>query len=142
MLLSPLSTVGLHVLGQPGVLAGVASGRDDLEAWEVVIPAVSVRLGRLGIWKVAVNEVQARAVALRCQLDLDRRRAGRHAFLVVPAPGEDEPAGRVELDVLTARGVARNDLAEIDAAGSGVEVGVHALPARELLRVDEELPDG
>jgi hypothetical protein len=48
---------------------------------------------------------------------------------------------RGELDVLAARRVSRDDLAEIDPAGARVEVGLHALPADELLRVDEELPD-
>jgi hypothetical protein len=139
--ISPLTAAGGHVLGQPRVFAPVATGGDDLEPREVVIPAVRVRLGRLSGRKVAVDEAEARALALGCELDLDRRRARWHAFLAVPAPGVDEPAGRVELDVFAARRVSGDDLAEVDPAGPWIEVGLHALPADELLRVDEELPD-
>src|SRR6266849_8370977 len=88
-----------------------------------------------------MDEAEAGSVAFGRQFDLDGGRARRHTFLVFPAPGEDEPMRWVELDVLAARRMSRDDLAEVDAAGARVELGRHAFPANELLRVDEELPD-
>src|SRR5207244_798303 len=72
---------------------------------------------------------------------LDRGCAGRNAALVLPAPREDEPVGRIELEILAERGVTGDDLAAINAARPRIEIGVHAFPADELVRVDEELPD-
>src|SRR6266480_3358862 len=53
-----------------------------------------------------MHEVQPRAATLGRQLDLDRRRPGldrARRVALLPAPGEDEPVRRIELDVLTGR---------------------------------------
>jgi hypothetical protein len=55
----------LHLLGKPGILAGVVTARGDLEPREVMVPAVRMRLGRLGAREVAVDEPEAGAVAFR-----------------------------------------------------------------------------
>src|SRR6266540_4171667 len=137
-----LSSVGLHLLRQPGILARVAAAGGGHEPREVVIPAVRVRLGSLGVGEVAVDEAQVRAVALGRQLDLDRRGSGRNAALVLPAPGEDEPARWIDFDELAARGVAGNDVAVVEPAGLRLEGRLLSHPARCLVRIDQELPDG
>src|SRR6266480_765033 len=94
-----------------------------------------------GIREVLVHETEAGAVAIRRELDHDRRRARGNVFAAVPAPGEDELVGLVDLDVLATGDVAWDDLAAEDSAGLRFEVCVDALPAHELFGVDEKLPD-
>src|SRR6266576_2229729 len=89
--------------------------------------------------------MQPRAATLGRQLDLDRRRPRadrRRRIALLPAPGEDEPVRRIELDVLTGRDVSGDHLAPEHPARLRLELRVSALPLLELLRVDEELPDG
>ena len=91
----------LHLAAYPGVGPGVAAPRNDHEPSQVVVPAVPVGGDRLGVGQTAVDEPKARPVALRNELDLDRRRARRDGIRALgarlPAPGEDEPVRSVEL---------------------------------------------
>src|SRR5436189_3531045 len=100
-------------LRDPRILARVAAGGGNLEAREVVIPAVRVGGDRLRARKVLVHEADARAVALGHQFDLDRGRARGDARLAFPAPGEDEPVRRVELDELASSRMAGDHLAVV-----------------------------
>src|SRR6476469_10719911 len=88
-----------------------------------------------------VDKVQGRPVSVAGELDLDRRRTGRRALLVLPTPGEDEAVRCIELDEFASRSVSRDDLAAVEAAGLGLERAGLAHPARRLVRVNEELPD-
>src|SRR5919109_2408266 len=112
----------------PLVGAGVFAGSGKLKSREVVVPPVRVRRDGFCARKVSVDEAKIGAVAVGRQLDLDGRRAGWNVGASVPAPGEDEAVGLVEFDELTSCGVAREDLAVVDAAGLRVEVGVDSLP--------------
>src|SRR5262245_35800466 len=103
---------------------------------------MGVLRGLLGAREVAVDEEKPRAVALGEELVLDRGRTGRHVGTSLPAPRVDEPARRVAFEHLADRDVRRYDLDAVGAACPELEDGVHALPADDLLRVDEELPDG
>src|SRR5262245_40075830 len=90
-------------------------------------------------------EAEQRPFAVRDELDLDRRRAGRNDVRAVavglPAPRVDEPARPIELDELAARDLPGDDLDPVSAARRRVErLRGAALPAGELRRVDEELP--
>src|SRR4051812_19278214 len=134
----------LHLAVEPGVAAGVAAGSGDRETLQVVIPPMRVRLRGLRARQVAVGQTQRRPLAVGNEVDLDRRRARRHRVLAVrarlPAPGEHEPPGRIELHELAARRVAGDDADAVDAARTRVERRRLPHPARRLLLVDEELP--
>ena len=75
--------------------------------------------------------------------DLDGARPGRHGVaLVLPAPREGHPVRRAHFDVLAARDVGAVDVDPVDAAGLGVDLVVHALPAPHLVGVGEEREHG
>src|SRR5207249_4363362 len=101
------------------------SRRGDRETLEVVLPAVRVRLGRLGARQVAVGEPKKCPAVLWHELDLHRGRARRDRIRAfdagLPAPRVDEPVGRFELDELAGGNVTRNDEVSVRAAGTCVE---------------------
>ena len=72
------------------------------------------------------------------EVDLDRARAGRRRVLLsVPAPREDHPVRRRDLEVL-APGNVLVDVDDQGTAGPGVEGGRLAHPARHQRRVGEK----
>src|SRR5262249_24000248 len=97
---------------QPWIGARIAAARRLDEPREVVLPAVSVRVRRFLARQIAMGEAKCRPAPARDELDLDRARAGRYdvglpVLAGIPAPGEDESPGRVELDELAAPAVPR-----------------------------------
>src|SRR6185436_8935163 len=110
-----------------------------------VIPAVRVARGRFRARQAVVAKLQQGPGAARLELELDRARTRRHRVLLaalgLPAERVDEPTRRVELDELAARDMAADHIDAVLAAGTRVDPGLTAEPARQLLRVDEELPD-
>src|SRR5205823_8076448 len=112
------------------------------EPLEVVVPTVRVRLGRLGAGEVAVLEPEPRPRTFRHELDFDRARARRDAvrplLAVFPAPGEDEPVWRVELDEFASRGMARGHADPVQTSGPRLERRRLAHPANRLVPVDPQ----
>src|SRR4029453_17096405 len=84
-----------------GVGAGVTAAGPDGQPVQVVGPAGLVG-GDLARGEVAVGEAEQGAVALGDQLDLDHAGAGgQRVVLYVPAPGEHDPPGWVDLQEAT-----------------------------------------
>src|SRR5690242_4186487 len=96
------SCVVLIARCRPGVGARVPAGRGFGQARQEVLPALGEGAGLAGR-QVAVSQPDDRAVAVRDQVDLARAGAGRQRRAApLPAPGEDDPPVRDDLDVLTA----------------------------------------
>src|SRR5215218_8564794 len=84
-----------------GVGTGVAAAGADGQPVQVVGPAGLVG-GDLAGGQVVVGEADQGAVALWDQLDLDDAGAGTQwPALDLPAPGEHDPTGRVDLQEAT-----------------------------------------
>src|SRR3954452_22431068 len=101
-------------LSEPGIATGVAALRHDGEPVEVVAPTLAMRPCGLDGRQVAMDEPQPRAAVYRFELDLDRRRPGRHQVWAVrprlPAPRVHQSARPFELHESSARNVAGDDL--------------------------------
>ncbi len=67
---------------------------------------------------------------------------GSVGVLALPAPGEDDAGGRIDLDVLAAGDVAPVHVAVERAAGPRVRTRRAAHPLDHLVGVDEEVEDG
>jgi hypothetical protein len=75
--------------------------------------------------EVAVGQAEEGAVAVRFELDDDRRRARRdRRRITLPAPGEDEPAVRDHLDELAGRDLSPGHANTENAAWLGVDLAV------------------
>src|SRR5207249_10261707 len=84
------------------VRSRVATRRRARQAREVVVPT------RVVDWLLLARQAAMRQpdecpVAVDAELDLDRRRAGRHGRAADPAPGEDDAGVLDDLDELAFR---------------------------------------
>src|SRR5262249_61352250 len=95
--------------------------------------------------ETVVAELEQRPASARLQLELDRAGARwDRVFLPVlrlPAKGVHQAPGRVQLDELSACDVSANHVDPVPPPGPRVEPGLAAEPARQLLGVDQELPE-
>ena len=90
-----------------------------------------------------MRQLQTGAIAVRDEVDLHRGRAGREgATFALPPPREHDAAEWRDLHELAPHHVLRGDGDPVDAAGPWIQRGVHAFPARELVRVGEEREHG
>src|ERR671925_1228106 len=116
----------LRVVGAPGIGSRIPALRDRGEAPQVHVPALPVNLARL-LGKVDVPQADDRSVPFRHEVDLDPARAGGNGVLArllpLPAPGEDDPVGSVDLDVFPARPRLVVDLDPVDPSGARIELG-------------------
>src|SRR5437763_360657 len=88
----------------PGVTPGVTAGGDERESPEIMRPAGAMQGAHLGL-QPPVREAhdRVRAVGREAHFDEGRLRWGLKED-VLPAPCEDDPSGRVELDELPEHG--------------------------------------
>src|SRR5436305_9452633 len=107
----------------------VATFRSELQTSEVEVPARPVVLGDGRRCEPAVRQAQECSALVGLEFDHDRRRPGRHRRgFAFPTPGEDELLLRDDLDESTACHLAARHPDLEDAAGSGVDLTVYALP--------------
>src|ERR671918_1763544 len=127
-----------------GDRARVLSHRGLFQAAEEEIPALPVDLQGL-VREVVVPEPDERALAVGLERDLDPARPRRHGVLplaALPAPREHDAFRRVDLQVLAAGDGLVVDVDPVDAAGTGIELGLPALPLDHLVGIGEELEHG
>src|SRR5215469_1781211 len=86
-----------------GIGAGIAAGGAQLEPAEVCLPALAVVIALVAVREVVMAQHDAGAVLLGVQRDDHARGPGRDGGVAGPAPGEHQPARRVELDELAGR---------------------------------------
>src|SRR5215211_4042979 len=124
-----------------GVGTGVAAAGADGQPVQVVGPAGLVG-GDLAGGEVTVGEADQRTVALWDQLDLDHAGAGgQRAALDLPAPGEHDPPGRVDLQEATDSPPVATDVHAEHPARARVELGLQPLPLQPAPPRSTLLPD-
>ncbi len=104
-------------------------------------PSFLVLRRGLAVGKPSVPEPKDRAVAVRLERELHRRRPGRGALVPLPSPREDHASRGLDLDELAAGHGVRVHPDPVHAAGARVEFGPHALPTDVAIRVGEEPED-
>src|SRR5262249_53940012 len=125
----PSLSLRLSLFGklEPRVAAGITARRRLREPRQVVVPTLAVGARRLLVREAAVDEGQARPGPGRLELDLDRARSRRDelrpAASLLPAPGVDQPPGRVDLDELAARDAPRDDAHPDRSTRPRIELG-------------------
>src|SRR5438128_10637174 len=81
--------------------------------------------------------MQKGAASMRLQADLDRRRAGRHRPIVLPAPGHYDTVGRIHGYELADRDVLAVDIDAHPASRPWIQLGADTHPGRELTGLDK-----
>src|SRR5690349_19327755 len=95
----------LHWTGDPRIDARVTAGCNASQPFEVVIPTMSVRGGRLHAGQLVLEAKQS-PFAARHQLEDDGRRPRPHrAVALFPAPCVDQLARRIDLHEFAAGGM-------------------------------------
>src|SRR5215469_12965205 len=126
--LRPSVTVAAGTRSGVRVRAGILAAHARAESVEVEVPALAVVIPLSGIGQVVVTQDDAGAAVLGLQRDHHTRGARTDLVIVGPAPGENEPMRRVDLDEFADSLDAVADVHAIAATRHSLERGVAAHP--------------